>query len=94
MKAETKAGTGCGGCIPLVTQVLNAELAKQGIEVNNNLCEALRLFASGTVRFDPRWKALEPSEELLAKHGEGYGCEVCKPTVGSLLALLLERIRF
>lgn len=39
LKAETKAGTGCGGCIPLVTQVLNAELAKQGIEVNNNLCE-------------------------------------------------------
>ncbi|MGS9179497.1 (2Fe-2S)-binding protein, partial [Salmonella enterica subsp. enterica serovar Infantis] len=39
LNAETKAGTGCGGCIPLVTRVLNAELAKQCIEVNNNLCE-------------------------------------------------------
>ncbi|STQ82482.1 nitrite reductase subunit NirD [Hafnia alvei] len=29
IKSATKAGTGCGGCIPLVTQVLNAELAKQ-----------------------------------------------------------------
>ncbi|MFO6425942.1 (2Fe-2S)-binding protein [Escherichia coli] len=54
LKAETKAGTGCGGCIPLVTQVLNAELAKQGIEVNNNLRRTLCLFASGTVPFDPR----------------------------------------
>ena len=26
IKAETGAGTGCGGCIPLITQVLNAEL--------------------------------------------------------------------
>ncbi len=25
-------------------------------------------------------------DELLAKHGQGYGCEVCKPTVGSILA--------
>ncbi|MBF3339567.1 nitrite reductase (NAD(P)H), partial [Leptospira borgpetersenii serovar Hardjo-bovis] len=25
-------------------------------------------------------------EELLAKYSKGYGCEVCKPTVGSLLA--------
>ncbi|WP_205416482.1 (2Fe-2S)-binding protein, partial [Escherichia coli] len=39
LKAETKAGTGCGGCIPLLTQVLNAELSKQGIEVNHHLCE-------------------------------------------------------
>ena len=25
-------------------------------------------------------------DELLAKHGHGHGCEVCKPTVGSILA--------
>ena len=24
--------------------------------------------------------------EALAKHGHGYGCEVCKPAVGSILA--------
>ncbi len=38
LKAETKAGTGCGAVFA-GHQVLNAELAKQGIEVNNNLCE-------------------------------------------------------
>ena len=30
--------------------------------------------------------SIKTFEELLAKHGKGYGCEVCKPTVGSLLA--------
>lgn len=53
LKAETKAGTGCGGCIPLVTQVLNAELAKQGIEVNNNLCEHFA-YSRRAVSPDPR----------------------------------------
>ena len=38
IKQHTKAGTGCGGCVPLISQVLNAELVKQGIEVNNHLC--------------------------------------------------------
>ncbi len=31
-------------------------------------------------------EGIKSFDELLAKHGQGYGCEVCKPTVGSLLA--------
>ena len=85
LKAETKAGTGCGGCIPLVTQVLNAELAKQGIEVNNNLCEHFP-YSRQELFHLIRVEGIKTFEELLAKHGKGYGCEVCKPTVGSLLA--------
>lgn len=85
LKAETKAGTGCGGCIPLVTQVLNAELAKQGIEVNNNLCEHFA-YSRQELFHLIRVEGIKTFEELLAKHGKGYGCEVCKPTVGSLLA--------
>ena len=85
LKAETKAGTGCGGCIPLVTQVLNAELAKQGIEVNHNLCEHFA-YSRQELFHLIRVEGIKTFEELLAKHGKGYGCEVCKPTVGSLLA--------
>jgi nitrite reductase (NADH) large subunit len=85
LKAETKAGTGCGGCIPLVTQVLNAELAKQGIEVNNNLCEHFA-YSRQELYHLIRVEGIKSFDELLAKHGQGYGCEVCKPTVGSLLA--------
>ncbi len=54
LKAETKAGTGCGGCIPLVTQVLNAELSEAGHRGQPSPVRALRLFAPGAVPPDPR----------------------------------------
>ncbi|MDF7679791.1 nitrite reductase large subunit NirB [Enterobacteriaceae bacterium ESL0689] len=85
LKAETKAGTGCGGCIPLVTQILNNELAKQGIEVNHNLCEHFA-YSRQELFHLIRVEGIKSFEELLNKHGKGYGCEVCKPTIGSLLA--------
>lgn len=85
LKAETKAGTGCGGCIPLVTQVLNAELAKAGIETNNNLCEHFA-FSRQELYHLIRVEGIRSFEQLLDKYGQGYGCEVCKPTVASLLA--------
>ena len=31
LKSCTKAGTACGGCVPLMTQVMNAELKKLGV---------------------------------------------------------------
>ena len=33
-----------------------------------------------------RVEGIKTFDELLEKHGSGYGCEVCKPTVGSILA--------
>ena len=39
LKACTKAGATCGGCVPLVTQVMKAEMARRGLAVNNHLCE-------------------------------------------------------
>lgn len=36
LKACTKAGTGCGGCVPLVQSILNRALKDAGQEVNNN----------------------------------------------------------
>ncbi|QCR35069.1 nitrite reductase large subunit NirB [Nissabacter sp. SGAir0207] len=85
LKAETKAGTGCGGCVPLVTQVLNAELSKQGIEVNHHLCEHFP-YSRQELYHLIRVEGITSFDALLAKYGRGYGCEVCKPTVGSLLA--------
>ena len=85
IKAETRAGTGCGGCIPLVTQVLNAELSRQGIEVNNHLCEHFA-WSRQELYHLIRVEGIKSFDELLKKYGQGYGCEVCKPTVGSLLA--------
>ncbi len=85
LKAETHAGTGCGGCVPLITQMLNAELSRQGISVNHNLCEHFswsRQELYHLIRIDE----INTFEALLSKYGHGYGCEVCKPTVASLLA--------
>ncbi len=85
LKSETRAGTGCGGCIPLLTQVLNAELSRQGIEVNNHLCEHFP-YSRQELYHLIRVEEITSFDALLAKYGQGYGCEVCKPTVGSLLA--------
>ena len=85
IKAATKAGTGCGGCLPLISQLLNAELSKQGIEVNHHLCEHFA-YSRQELYHLIQIEGIKTFDELLAKHGSGYGCEVCKPTVESLLA--------
>ena len=50
LKRCTKAGTGCGGCVPLVTDLLKAELKKAGKAVVNHLCEHFPLLAHRAVR--------------------------------------------
>ncbi|MGR5118890.1 nitrite reductase large subunit NirB [Vibrio astriarenae] len=85
IKAATGAGTGCGGCIPLVTSVLNAELAKSGIEVKNDICEHFA-YSRQELFHLIRIEEIKTFDELLEKYGQGYGCEVCKPAVGSILA--------
>ncbi|MBU2918258.1 nitrite reductase large subunit NirB [Psychrosphaera sp. F3M07] len=85
LKSCTKAGSGCGGCSAMVGQVLNAELEKMGVEVNNNLCEHFEY--SRQELFDIiRTKEIKTFDELLAQHGSGLGCITCKPAVGSMLA--------
>jgi len=85
IKMETGAGTGCGGCVPLITQVLNAELKKQGVEVKNHICEHFE-YSRQELFHLIRIEGIKTFKELLSKYGKGYGCEVCKPTVGSILA--------
>ena len=87
IKAATRAGTTCGGCVPLVTDLLNDELRKSGREVSNNLCEHFR--HSRQELFDiMRLRRIGSFAELLAACGRGRGCEVCKPAVASMLASL------
>ncbi|PAW35160.1 nitrite reductase (NAD(P)H) [Pantoea vagans] len=85
LKSSTRAGTGCGGCIPLITQVLNSELSRQGIEVNNHLC-AHFAWSRQELYHLIQVEEIKTFDELLARYGQGYGCEICKPAVGSLLA--------
>jgi nitrite reductase (NADH) large subunit len=87
VKRCTRAGTGCGGCIPLVTGILNAELAASGQMVSTDLCEHFAhtrqdLFEIVKVR------QIRTFDALLAACGRGQGCEICKPAVASILASL------
>ncbi|MED5619838.1 nitrite reductase large subunit NirB [Ideonella sp. BN130291] len=85
LKACTKAGTSCGGCVPLVTQVMKAELKKQGLAVNNHLCEHFphsrqELFHLVKV------ERIRTFGELISRHGKGLGCDICKPVAASIFA--------
>lgn len=85
IKNITKASTGCGGCAALTKQVLDAELATLGFEVNNDICEHFAYSRQELVDI-VRIKKIKSFEELLTSHGSGLGCDVCKPAVGSILA--------
>jgi len=85
IKAATSASTGCGGCTALVKQVLDSELANLGMEVCNDLCEHFA-FSRRELADIVRISGVSTFEDLLASHGKGHGCEICKPTVGSILA--------
>jgi len=86
IKACTKASTGCGGCSALLKQVFEHELAARGVAVDHSLCEHFaytRQELYGIVRVE----GIEDFETLLARHGRGQvGCDICKPTVASILA--------
>ncbi|MGW3625665.1 nitrite reductase large subunit NirB [Streptomyces sp. NPDC000880] len=96
VKKCTKAGTSCGSCVKVLGQLVNAELEASGGEVDKGLCgcfgqtrqelyeivQALRITSYAT---------------LLDAHGReaargGDGCEICKPTVASIIASLAPTI--
>jgi nitrite reductase (NADH) large subunit len=85
VKKCTNAGTGCGGCVPLVTDLLKAELKKAGIEVKNHLCEHFA-YSRQDLYYLVRSHKIQTFDELLGRYGTGQGCEICKPAVASILA--------
>ena len=85
--AFTKAGTGCGGCLPLVTGLLKQELKAAGKAVNTDLCEHFPY--SRQQLFDiVKVKEIKTFDGLIAECGRGNGCEICKPAISSMLASL------
>lgn len=87
VKRCTKAGAGCGGCLPLVTEILNAELKQAGVAVQNHLCEHFAY--SRTELFATiKTKQLRTFDDIIGHCGKGNGCEICKPAIASILASL------
>ncbi len=85
IKTETCASTGCGGCAALVKQVVDGKLASMGVEVNNHICEHFA-FSRRELADIVRVKKFKSFAELLEYCGTGLGCDICKPTVASILA--------
>ncbi|WP_029489401.1 nitrite reductase large subunit NirB [Ochrovirga pacifica] len=86
MAAANKATTGCGGCKPMVTDLINETLKSQGITVKETVCEHFDY--SRQELYDLiKLKQIKSYEDLLATYGKGkLGCEVCKPVAASLFA--------
>ncbi len=87
IKTCTKAGTGCGGCLPLVTDLFKAQVKASGRKVNNHLCEHFACTRQELFEI-VKIKRIRTFDELIHAHGRGQGCEICKPAVASILASL------
>lgn len=87
IKKCTKAGTGCGGCVPMVKDLINGTLKEQGVYVRNIVCEHFDYTRQEL--FDlVKINGHKTYNEVLDSLGKGDGCEVCKPAVASILASL------
>jgi len=87
IKKCTKAGTGCGGCVPMLKDLMLHTMKSQGRVLRNILCEHFNY--SRQELFDlAKINNLKTYDEVLSQLGKGHGCEVCKPAVASILASL------
>ncbi|GAA2441205.1 nitrite reductase large subunit NirB [Streptomyces macrosporus] len=92
VKKCTRAGTGCGSCVKVLTTLVNDELEASGVTVDKGLCGCFA-HTRGELYEIVRTLRLTSFAELLDGHGReeargGDGCEVCKPAVASIIASL------
>ncbi|MEU7530450.1 nitrite reductase large subunit NirB [Saccharothrix sp. NPDC042600] len=84
IKACTKAGTGCGSCVPMLKKLLS----ECGVEQSKALCEHFEQSRAELFEI-VRVTGITTFSELIARHGKGgRGCDLCKPAVASILASL------
>jgi nitrite reductase (NADH) large subunit len=85
VKACTKAGTGCGGCVPTIARILEEELMRAGRPVDRHLCEHFAYTRQELFEI-VKLGRIGSFDQLIASHGHGSGCEICRPAVASILA--------
>ncbi|MCH4552874.1 nitrite reductase large subunit NirB [Aestuariibaculum lutulentum] len=85
--AETKATTGCGGCKPMVVDLVNETLKSLGKEVKEVICEHFS-FNRQELYDLVKVNQVKDYDEALNLFGDGDGCEVCKPALASIFATI------
>ncbi len=83
LKTCTKAGTGCGSCIPM----LKTLLSEAGVEQSKALCEHFTQSRAEVFEIIQA-SGIRTFSALITKYGTGNGCDICKPAVASILASL------
>jgi nitrite reductase (NADH) large subunit len=83
LKACTRAGTGCGSCVPTLKQLL----AAGGVAQSRALCEHFAVSRAELFEIVAA-TGIRTFSALIAAHGRGRGCDICKPAVASILASL------
>ncbi len=85
IKKCTKAGTGCGGCAPMLNDLMDAVLKASGKEVKKVICEHFA-YTRQELYDLVKVEDIKDFSDLIHKHGKGQGCELCKPLAASLFA--------
>lgn len=85
VKKCNKAGSGCGGCTPMIKDLVTYTLKQNGKHVKNIICEHFN-FSRQEIFDLIKIHKFQSYNEALDGIGKGDGCEVCKPLVSSILA--------
>lgn len=82
---QTKASTCCGGCKPMVTDLVKETLKSMGQEVKETICEHFEY--SRQELYDlVKVHRIPTYNDALDQLGKGHGCEICKPVMASIFA--------
>ncbi|MEL6721155.1 MAG: nitrite reductase large subunit NirB, partial [Bacteroidota bacterium] len=86
-----KACTGCGGCKPMVKDLIEAALKSMGKTVKTVICEHFQ-YNRQELYDIIKVKGIKTYDEALDILGKGDGCETCKPALASIFAGMYNEI--
>lgn len=81
----TKATSGCGGCKPMVVDLVKAAQKSSGKEVKDTVCEHFA-YSRQELYDIVKINKFTNHNEVLGVIGKGDGCEVCRPVLSSIFS--------
>lgn len=85
----TKATTGCGGCKPMVDDLIKETLKSLGKVLKERICEHFA-YSRQELYDIVKLRGIQDYDALLDSHGTGNGCEICKPVSASIFASIFN----